>query len=506
MSSETQTVRVRVAPSPTGDPHVGTAYMALFNLVYAKSRGGKFILRIEDTDQARSTTAYEQAIFDSLRWLGLDWDEGPDVGGDHGPYRQSERLSLYQGHVEKLLDSGHAYPCFCSSERLDGLRKEQMAKKETPRYDGHCLSLDPEEARARIQAGEAHVIRLKVPEDGECVFRDEIRGEIRIAWSQVDHQVLRKSDGFPTYHLANVVDDHLMAITHVIRGEEWINSAPKHILLYQAFGWEAPALVHLPLLRNPDKSKLSKRKNPTSVFHYRDAGYLPEALVNYLGMMAYTLPDQREIFSPEEMAETFDLKRISLGGPIFDVNKLKWLNGRHLREKLTQEQVLSRLRKWKLNEDYLGRILPLALQRLETFADFVPLASPLFLERVSPDPEQLPGKLEPADAVRIMKIAEWEFEKLRDWDRDAISAAFSRLAETEGRKLKEIMPSFFHALAGSAVSLPLFEAVALLGPDLTRSRLRHALELLAQAGHALGKKPLKKLEKEYAQKYGSRPD
>ena len=269
------TVRTRIAPSPTGDPHIGTAYMALFNYAFARRHGGQFLLRIEDTDQTRSTAESERAIFEALGWLGLRWDEGPDVGGPHGPYRQSERTVIYREHAVRLVEAGHAYPCFCSAERLAGLREKQMAAGETPGYDGHCVAIDPDEARRRIAAGETHVIRMRVPSEGECVFTDRLRGEIRIPWTQVDHQILLKSDGFPTYHLANVVDDHLMGITHVIRGEEWINSAPKHLLLYEYFGWQAPELCHLPLLRNPDKSKLSKRRNPTSINSYRQAGYLP---------------------------------------------------------------------------------------------------------------------------------------------------------------------------------------------------------------------------------------
>jgi glutamyl-tRNA synthetase len=480
--------------------------MALFNLAFARKHGGQFVLRIEDTDRARSSPESEQAILDSLRWLGLNWDEGPDVGGESGPYRQSERRELYEEHFTSLMKSGAAYPCFCSSERLTELRREQMANKETPRYDGRCLSLSDNETKTRVEAGEAHVVRLRVPIEGECVFEEELRGEIRIPWSQVDHQVLRKSDGFPTYHLANVVDDHLMGITHVIRGEEWTNSLPKHVLLYQAFGWEPPKFIHLPLLRNPDQSKLSKRKNPTSIFFYRDAGYLPESLVNYLGMMAYTLPDQREIFSVDEMAETFDLSRISLGGPIFDVAKLKWLNGRYLREKLSTEEILGRLRNWKLNDEFLGQIVPLATQRLETLADFAPMTNFLLADEVKSNADSLAGKLEPADAARLIKVAEWEFEKLRQWTGDAIGSVFQRIAETEELKLKQFMPTFFVAITGSTVSLPLFESMAILGPDLCRSRLRQALETLAEDGHSLSKKKIKTLEKEYQAKYGERPD
>ncbi|WP_068753897.1 glutamate--tRNA ligase, partial [Oleiphilus sp. HI0125] len=286
----TQTVRTRIAPSPTGDPHVGTAYIALFNMCFAKQHNGKFILRIEDTDQARSTPESEKQILDALRWLGLDWDEGPDVGGPHGPYRQSERKNDYGAYAKQLVEEGKAFYCFRTPEELDVIREERKAAGLNPGIKGD-LELPADEVEKRLAAGEPHVIRMKVPEEGTCVIDDMLRGTIEIDWAQVDAQILLKSDGMPTYHLANVVDDHLMEITHVIRGEEWINSAPKHQLLYEYFGWDMPTLCHMPLLRNPDKSKLSKRKNPTSITYYERAGFMSEALTNYLGRMGYSLPD-----------------------------------------------------------------------------------------------------------------------------------------------------------------------------------------------------------------------
>ena len=376
------TVRTRVAPSPTGDPHVGTAYMALFNRVFAKSQGGRFILRIEDTDQARSSQASEQAIFDALRWADLDWDEGPDVGGEFGPYRQSERLDIYREHAEKLLQSGDAFYCFCTPERLDQVRREQQARGETPRYDGHCEGLDPDQAAARVARGEAHVVRLRVPHDGDCRFVDGLRGEITIPWRQVDSQVLIKSDGFPTYHLAVVVDDHLMRISHVLRGEEWISSFPKHQLLYDAFGWPMPAHYHLPLLRNPDRSKLSKRKNPTGLNYYRRTGYLPEALLNYLGLMGYSMPDERELFTVEEMTAAFDLDRVSMGGPVFDLAKLDWMNGQYIRA-LKPDQFMDRVADWALNRDNLASIAPLVQTRTERLIDILPQVDYLLGERAA---------------------------------------------------------------------------------------------------------------------------
>ena len=500
------TVRTRIAPSPTGAPHVGTAYMALFNLAFARKHGGKMILRIEDTDQSRSTNESEDAILSSLKWLGLDWDEGPDCGGDFGPYRQSERLDFYKEAIQKLVDAGYAYPCFCTAERLNELRKQQIENKETPRYDGHCLSLSKEEIEQKMAAGEKYVYRLKIPDEGICVFNDELRGEVQFDWKQIDHQIIQKSDGFPTYHLASIVDDHHMGITHVIRGEEWINSTPKHILLYEGLGWKPPVFAHLPLLRNPDKSKLSKRKNPTSIDYYKDAGFLPEAVVNYLGMMGYTLPDQREIFDLHEMSESFDIKRMSLGGPIFDISKLKWLNGRYLREKLTPEEVLQRMIEWKANPDFLAKILPLALKRLETLADFFPLAQFLLNETPEYSSESLTEKMEGGDVAKLLKIAEWEMEKTSKWNRDELSSLFQRIAEVEEIKLKQILAPFFTAITGSRVSLPLFDSLELLGPDLARTRIRIALEKLSTDGVGLSKKGLKNLEKEYIHKYGNRID
>ena len=325
-------IRTRIAPSPTGDPHVGTAYMALFNLAYARRHGGSMILRIEDTDRQRSTEKSEKAILDALKWLGLAWDEGPDCGGDFGPYRQSERLEIHQREVERLIKEGHAYRCFCSQERLDELRKTQIANKETPRYDGRCLNLTEEEIQAKLAAGEPYVVRLKVPTEGVCVFEDELRGEVSIDWKQIDHQILQKSDGYPTYHLANVVDDHLMGITHVIRGEEWISSTPKHVLLYQALGWEPPVFAHLPLLRNPDKSKLSKAQKSNRHLLLPGGRVLArghDQLPRHDGV--HPTRSAGNLFL-NELSESFDLKRMSLGGPIFDLAKLKWLNGRYLRK------------------------------------------------------------------------------------------------------------------------------------------------------------------------------
>src|SRR6202522_327617 len=328
-------VRVRIAPSPTGDPHVGTAYIGLINYLFARQRNGKFVLRIEDTDRARFVATSEQEIFNSLRWLGLTWDEGADVGGPLGPYRQSERTEIYREHVEMLLTNGTAYRAFETAEELEQLRQRQIAAKLPPRYDGAHRELTQSQIEAYLAEGRPYVVRMKVPphtgdNSSSTTFRDELRGDINFEHSNVDDQVLMKSDGFPTYHLANVVDDHLMQITDVIRAEEWISSTPKHVLLYKAFGWEMPRFWHMPLLRNLDKSKISKRKNPVSLIYYRQAGFLPQAMLNFLGLMGGGMPaggsgqgsDSRatnlaaEIFTLDQMLARFVFEKISLGGPV----------------------------------------------------------------------------------------------------------------------------------------------------------------------------------------------
>ncbi|BFM07657.1 glutamate--tRNA ligase [Halioxenophilus aromaticivorans] len=491
------TVRTRIAPSPTGDPHVGTAYIALFNYCFAKQHGGEFLLRIEDTDQARSTRESEQSIFDSLRWLGLDWDEGPDVGGDAGPYRQSERKSIYEQYAQQLINTGHAFKCYRTTEELDTLREAKRAQGGFAALKPSELKLPQEEAAAREASGAAYVVRMNVPEGtGPCPIEDMLRGTIELDWGQVDAQVLLKSDGLPTYHLANVVDDHLMGISHVIRGEEWINSAPKHKLLYEYFGWDMPVLCHLPLLRNPDKSKLSKRKNPTSIGYYERMGFLPEALLNYLGRMGWSMPDEREKFSLAEMIEAFDINRVSLGGPIFDVEKLRWLNGLWLREDLNHEQLADRLQAWALNRSNLMAVLPLVQSRMETLSDFAPLASFLAAGMLPLKAESFgESKLEADDVKRLLQFTLWRLESLRTWERDDIFACIKALADAMEIKMRDFSAPLFIAIAGTTASFSVFDSMVLLGPDMSRARLRHALQVVAGE---IGKKQLKKLEKDYA--------
>ncbi|MEP1469355.1 MAG: glutamate--tRNA ligase [Halieaceae bacterium] len=494
------TVRTRVAPSPTGDPHVGTAYIALFNLCFARAHGGQFLLRIEDTDQQRSTPESEQAILDSLRWLGLDWDEGPDIGGAHGPYRQSERMELYGEYAQQLVDAGKAFVCYRTPEELTELREARRAAGNSTALKPADLMLPEDEVARRSAAGDAYVIRMMVPnEDGACVVDDLLRGTIELDWSMVDAQILLKSDGMPTYHLANVVDDHLMGITHVLRGEEWINSAPKHKLLYEYFGWDMPVLCHLPLLRNPDKSKLSKRKNPTSILYYQRMGYLPEALLNYLGRMGWSMPDESEKFSLQTMQDHFDIQRVSLGGPIFDVEKLSWLNGLWIREDLSEQQLAQRLVQWAFNEDKLMKVLPHAQKRMETLSDFAPLASFLVSGTLPLTEESFAGiKGEREDIVKGMQFALWRMEALQQWQRDAIWDELKAVADASGIKVKDFLAPLFVAIAGSSASFSVVDSMEMLGPDMSRARLRHAIEVLG----GVSKKALKRLEKEYQQLAG----
>ena len=387
------------------------------------------------------------------------------------------------------------------------MRKTQIANKETPRYDGRCLNLTEDEIQAKLAAGEPYVVRLKVPTEGLCVFEDELRGEVSIDWKQIDHQILQKSDGYPTYHLANVVDDHLMGITHVIRGEEWISSTPKHVLLYQALGWEPPVFAHLPLLRNPDKSKLSKRKNPTGIFYYREAGFLPEAMINYLGMMGYTLPDQREIFSLNELSESFDLKRMSLGGPIFDLAKLKWLNGRYLREKLSPEEVVEAP---SANGGQPGLHRQGSAPRPAEVGNFCGFLSsrPVFTHGKSGlFNRRFGGQIRSPRSRPSAQNRGVGAGKSSDLGPGlpcpGCFKGWPRLRKPSSRICSD---PFFFAISGSAVSLPLFDGMTLLGPDLSRVRLRKALNQLSESGVGLSKKGLKALEKEYRSSYGERID
>ncbi|NRA20644.1 MAG: glutamate--tRNA ligase [Oceanospirillaceae bacterium] len=488
------TVRTRIAPSPTGDPHVGTAYIALFNLAFARQAGGKFILRIEDTDQTRSTKESEQTILDSLRWLGLDWDEGPDVGGEYGPYRQSERRDIYAKYAQQLLDDGHAFRCYLTGEELDLIRSQRREQGLPAAMQQSALVLPADEQQKREQANAPFVVRMKIPTEGTCVFEDMLRGTIEIDWSMVDAQILMKSDGMPTYHLANVVDDHLMKISHVIRGEEWINSAPKHQLLYQYFNWQMPTLCHMPLLRNPDKSKLSKRKNPTSILYYQRMGYLPEGLLNYLARMGWSMPDEREKFSRDEMFANFDIQRVSLGGPIFDQEKLSWLNGLWIRENLSITEFAKEYQKWALNSEYLMKIVPLVQQRVEKFSDVAPLANFFLSGMLDLSEADFKHKSLSIEQIRkILQFSVWRLDTHNQWDKDSLYNVLKQLTDDMELKIRDLLFPLFIAIAGTNQTVSIMDSMSILGPDMTRARLRHAVNILGSAS----KKELKRWEKEF---------
>lgn len=476
--------RTRVAPSPTGDPHVGTAYMALFDLAWARKTGGRFVLRIEDTDQARYVEGSEQQIFDTLTWLGLTYDEGPDVGGPYAPYRQSERLDTYRPYVEQLVADGHAYYCWCSTERLAEMRELQQKAKLPTGYDRLCHGKTREERAALPGFTDRPVVRMLIPEDVETRFEDVIRGWVNAPTP--DDQVILKADGFPTYHLAVVVDDHLMGITTVVRGEEWISSTPKHVLLHRWLGWEVPQFAHMPLLRNPDKSKISKRKNPAArLTWFREEGYLPEALLNFLQLVGYPpVADGQEVSSFDEFVERFEWTKVNTVGPIFDMDKLNWLNGHYIRalspQDLAGRIVAHLVRTGELpgeptpaQMDLVTQATPLVQERMQLLKEAGPMLGFLFVtdEELTFDPDSVAALKDDAPQVLDASIA--ALEGLKDFTAEPIQAAL-RAAIVDGLGIK---PKFAFAPArvavtGRRVSPPLFESMEILGRESTLTRLR----------------------------------
>ena len=481
-------VRTRIAPSPTGEPHIGNMYVALVNWALARQTGGQFLVRIEDTDRTRFVEGAEQMFLDALAWLGLDHDEGPDVGGPVGPYRQSERLDLYRREVARLLATGHAYRCFCSAERLAEVRKARQKGGEQTGYDRLCRNLAPGEVEKKLAAGEKATVRLAVPLEGETRFEDGVRGPITVRNETMDDQVLLKSDGFPTYHLASVVDDHAMRITHVVRAEEWIISTPKHILLYEALGWTPPQFFHLPLVRNPDRSKLSKRKNPTNVLWYREQGYLAEAVTNFLGLLGHSMPDGREIFSRDEFLKDFSLARVTTTGPVFDMEKFAWLSGEWIR-RLPLEDLAARLKSEgfvpkAILEKFEGKkfldIIRLVQERLKKLSEFAD-ATAFFAERLPYDPADLvPVKKGKPTKTAAETLA--ALERLRSalaespaWDAKALEELARALAGDLGWKPGDLFMALRVAVTCRKVSTPLFETMEILGREECLARVDDAL-------------------------------
>lgn len=474
------TVRVRIAPSPTGDPHVGTAYMALFNLIFARHFGGKFILRIEDTDRSRSRPEYEENIYKALNWCGIRWDEGPDVGGPYGPYRQSERFDLYKKHCYDLLNNGKAYKCFCTPQDLEEMRLISAKQGGRQGYDRRCRNLSADEIREKEAAGMSYVVRIKMPLTGECVYEDAIKGRITYPWADVDDQVLLKSDGFPTYHLANVVDDHLMEITHVIRGDEWMSSTPKHVYLYEAFGWRPPTFMHMPLLLGKDGKKLSKRKNPCSIFFYRDSGFLPEAFLNFLTLMGYSMKEDREIYPLEDIIREFDASRIGVSGAVFDVQKLEWLNQQYLIKNIPVEKLWDRIKEWSFNNDFMSQLMPLVHSRIKTFGDFIDLCDFFFINHLKYTSELFTIKGISSEGLALLVQAFiWRLDELESWGSASVNQASREISEIFGVNHKKvIMPLLFGSVMGKLQGPPLFDSVAVLGKDRTRARFLKSIEFL----------------------------
>jgi glutamyl-tRNA synthetase len=499
------TVRVRIAPSPTGDPHIGNVRTGVFNWLFARKMGGQFILRIEDTDRTRYRPESVAVIMEGLRWLGLDWDEGPGleelrrsgvekaeeygVGGPYGPYIQSEREALFRETAAELLERGWAYRCNCTPERLERVREDQRARKATLMYDRHCRDLSPD----AISPDEPHVIRLKVPLTGQTVVHDAIKGDVVFENSGIDDQVLLKSDGFPTYHLAVVVDDHYMNITHIIRGDDWIPSTPKRILIYQALEWEIPAYVHVPLVTMPGGKKLAKREGATSVTEFRDQGYLPEALFNFLALLGWAPGEgeEQEIFSREELIERFDLFRVNRASAAFSYDKLDWMNGVYVRS-LSEEALLERLLPfWQGaglvpdpcpagERERLRRIVPLVQTRLKRLEDVVELTAFLFREIGVPAADSLVGKkMTVPESLAALRRARSLLSEVEPFEPEAMETGTRALAEELGLKAGQLFGIVRWAVTGQKVAPPLFGSLVVLGRAEALARLDAAEAVLA---------------------------
>jgi glutamyl-tRNA synthetase len=480
-------VRTRFAPSPTGFLHIGGLRTALFAYLFARHNRGSFILRIEDTDRSRFVEGALEDIMGSLRWIGISWDEGPGVGGAFGPYQQSERREIYEQHVRRLMENGNAYPCYCTPERLSALREEQRRQGLDPGYDRHCRELSPLERKAREERGDPWVVRLKTPLEGETAFEDIIRGTIVKQNSVLDDLVLLKSDGFPTYHLANVVDDHLMEVTHVIRGDEWISSTPRHMLLYRAFGWEPPKFAHVPVILAPGGGKLSKRHGATMVREFKERGYLSEALLNFIALLGWSFDDKTEFFSMDELVERFELERVNRASAVFSREKLDWFNGVYIREKdipdlydvvrpyLVREGILSAENEGE-RRDYVMRILPLVQERLNRLADITERIWFFFDDRfeIREPGSLIPKKGTREDALRILQRADQELEFLASFQEQDIETVMRSLVEELGLKTGQVFMTLRVALTGSQVSPGLFETIAVMGKKRVVDRLKEA--------------------------------
>ncbi len=473
-------VRVRFAPSPTGYPHLGNIRTALFNWAFARHNNGVFILRIEDTDVARLVEGATDVILESLHWLGLDWDEGP--------YFQSQRLELYRKAADRLLKQELVYHCYCSPQRLESMRQEQMKRKQPPGYDRHCRNLTREQKAEMEASGITPVVRFKSPLEGQTSFNDLLRGQIIFENSTLDDFVLLKSDGYPTYHLANIVDDHEMEISHVLRADEWLSSTPRHVLLYQALGWQPPQFAHLPMILGPDRSKLSKRHGATAITEYQEQGYLPEAMFNFLVLLGWALDDKTEILTRDEIVKHFSLERISKTAAVFNKDKLDWMNGIYLRG-LSLEEFVQRAMpflerdlpaeiKRPLDVDYIRQLMPLVQERARTLAEVPQLSDFFFVDELEYDAGLLLGKIDKAEAIKSLQVSVARMDSLKDWNAASLEAVFRPLAEELKLKTGVFFGLLRVALTGRTAAPPLFQTMEVLGKERCLKRLKMALAKL----------------------------
>jgi glutamyl-tRNA synthetase len=488
-------VRTRFAPSPTGFLHIGGLRTALYAYLHARHTGGSFILRIEDTDRSRLVPGALEDILDSLRWIGIAWDEGPETGGHHAPYVQSERVDLYRRHARQLVESGRAYPCYCTPERLRGLREEQQEKGLAPGYDRRCRNLTEQERAAHRERGDAFVIRFAYPREGETIFTDLIRGDITTSNEQMDDFVLLKSDGYPTYHLANVVDDHLMGITDVIRGEEWISSTPRHLNLYRSFGWAPPRFAHVPVILAPGGGKLSKRHGAVTVREFRNTGYLPEALLNFIVLLGWSLDDRTEQFTMDQLVEHFDIRQVNKSAAVFSYEKLDHFNGLYIRRK-TAEELCDLLMPFVVkagmlgeqevdaHRDYLLRIVPLIRERITLLGEAGEQLW-FFFDRhfeIRDSVSLIPKKGTAADAARILEGASEAIRRTEPFTEERIEASLRALVEQLDMKVGQVFMTIRVAVTGSRVSPGLFETINVLGRERVLSRLAAAADTARSRG------------------------
>ena len=489
-------IRVRFAPSPTGDPHVGNLRTALFNWLFARRYGGKFVLRVEDTDQERYVEGVLDAILESLRWLGLDWDEGPEVGGPYGPYFQSERLELYHKAGRQLIDADDAYHCYCTRERLEEVRRDRLRQKLAGGYDRHCRDLSLAERQEYEAGGAVPVVRFKMPLEGDTTLEDLIRGEVTWQNRLLDDFIVLKSDGYPTYHLANVVDDHAMAISHVMRAEEWLSSTPRHLQLYAALGYAPPLFAHLPMILGPDRAKLSKRHGATSLLEYKGQGYLPEAMANFMALLGWSLDDKTDVMSRDLLIESFSLERIGKAGAIFDLEKLLWMNGHYIRE-LGREELAARMLPFievdpadaeGIDRGYLARIVPLVQERLKTLDEAADRTRYFFQEELDYDPTELVQKgMGPEGTVSALEHSLDVLVKLEKFDASALEEALRPAASQLDLSGRQLFGTLRVAVTGSSAAPPLFETMAALGRERCLKRIESAASRLAQSSSKAAK-------------------